>query len=353
MATCMQESAEYQSLKKRAGVPDLLLETVCLNFLQDYGRYPHLDEIPGSNSESDIKETLKVHKNGSTIKQILDATNSKTIQEAAGKLNNIYRDKEIIITPVIDEAFIDINTRPTDGEPNIQTVYTPDAEVSYPIALSTAISKLVDVYNIKVNEVNDRELASEKWKDLIPRDRLVNAFVYNGEIYINTDRCSPDSRIHEMLHLLAGSMRFTNPTLYQTFINMAEQFPNYDILLQEFSGKTRNDANEEIFIQELSKYLSGMKSQLDILSPNQLYEINYNVHRTLDSILMGSLSSKSLSDNILYNMSIKELVDYTNSDIMTNTFFGTMNIEGSELHRKLNNMKSDLIRKGLLEEICD
>jgi len=35
---------------------------------------------------------------------------------------------------------------------------------------------------------------------------------------------------------------------------------------------------------------------------------------------------------------------------MSNNFHGTMNVEGSELHRKLNNMKSDLYKNGTLIE---
>jgi len=30
-----------------------------------------------------------------------------------------------------------------------------------------------------------------------------------------------------------------------------------------------------------------------------------------------------------------------------------LSIEGSELHRKINNIKSDLITKGLLQEYCN
>ena len=38
---------------------------------------------------------------------------------------------------------------------------------------------------------------------------------------------------------------------------------------------------------------------------------------------------------------------------MENNFHGTINVENSELHRKLNNIKSDLFNQGLLEEYCE
>lgn len=354
MAVCMQQSAEYQSLKDKAGIPDTILDIVCQDYLEQYGRYPHLDELPNSNSESHINKRLKIKTNNSAvIKHILEETNSESLEEAKHKLNDEYRDKEINIIPIINEAFVEIKNRPTDGLPLVEKVYTPDSNIKGPVILQQAIDKLIDLYGIKIHEVTDADLASEEWADLMPRDRVVNAFIHNGEIYINTDKASPDSRIHEMLHLLVGSMRFTNPTLYQQFIEMAEQLPEYDELIREYKGKSRNDINEEVFIQELSKYLSGIKSAFNSFTPTQLYEINYNVHRVLDSILMGSLSAKSLDDISLYNASLRELVEYTNSGIMSNSFIGTMNVEGSALHRKLNNMKSDLIKQGKLTEECN
>lgn len=352
MAQCIiKSSPEYQSLKQRAGISETLLDIYCSKHLEKYGRFPYLDEIPGANSESSIKETLKIRKdNGAKVQNILDETLAENIEEATIRLNNQYRDKEIEIIPIEDQALVSIKSRPTVSAKKIDIVHTP-MEFT-PLVMLNAITKLQELYGIKINEVNDIELASEKWVTLIPKDRIVNAFIYNGEIYINTDRASGDAKIHELLHILVGSMRFTNPNLYQQFIDMAEKLPNYQQLASEFKGKTKNDMNEEIFIQEFAKYVSGEDSDLSTLNEKDLYEINYNVRRILDSIMMGSISSKSLSDDILYNISFKELVNYTNSDIMSYTFSGTMNIENSSLHRKLNNMKSDLIRQGKLKQTC-
>jgi hypothetical protein len=37
------------------------------------------------------------------------------------------------------------------------------------------------------------------------------AFIYNGNIYLNIDNATIDSPIHEMLHILLGSMSRNNP----------------------------------------------------------------------------------------------------------------------------------------------
>jgi hypothetical protein len=40
------------------------------------------------------------------------------------------------------------------------------------------------------------------------------AFILNGNIYINTDSATIDAPIHGQLHLFLGSIRFGNPNLY-------------------------------------------------------------------------------------------------------------------------------------------
>ena len=50
------------------------------------------------------------------------------------------------------------------------------------------------------------------------RDGIV---VHNGKIYINTDRADIDAPIHEMTHMLLGSIRFKNPDLYFDLIESA------------------------------------------------------------------------------------------------------------------------------------
>lgn len=65
---------------------------------------------------------------------------------------------------------------------------------------------------------------------------------------------------------------------------------------------------------------------------------------------MGTSSSKTITDDRLYTLSLKDLASELNSAIMTNNM---PPLRDSELHRKLNNMKSDLIREGKLEEICN
>jgi len=59
------------------------------------------------------------------------------------------------------------------------------------------------------------------------------------------------------------------------------------VLIQDYPRKSRNDINEEIFVTEMAKYISGKPSSFTNLDDKTLHEVLYTVRRTLDSILMG------------------------------------------------------------------
>lgn len=353
MLTCINKnSAEYQTLMERSGISDFILESICRDFLEKYGRFPHLDELQGSNSEPALRQELKINRyNSTSIDRILSTTGRQTIEEANVAINNQYRDLEVEIVPLNKEAIVDIIHRPTTDNFDVQPIQVDDNPNSY-LVLNNALQKLGQLYGIKFNEITDAELNSEEWKSIIPDPNSVNAFVYNGQIYINIDKANLDAPIHEMMHILVGSIRFQNPSLYTDLINLTEQFPNYHKLVQKFPGRTRNDINEEIFIEEVSKYLSGLPSNISSINSKLQYEISYNVKRLLDTVLMGEDSVKTLSNDRLFSLSLKELAQEVNSSIMKNNFHGTINVENSELHRKLNNMKSDLYNQDILKEYC-
>jgi hypothetical protein len=138
------------------------------------------------------------------------------------------------LIPIQDDCLVNITPRPNDYEFIGDQIYIQDTTKGAPLLIMKTLDKLAKLYGIKFNQVTDAELASDKWSNLVASDKIVNGFVYNGEIYINTDRASVDTPVHEMLHLLLGSMRFTNPKLYQTIVSQAESFKNYDYLAKDY-----------------------------------------------------------------------------------------------------------------------
>lgn len=349
------KSLEYEDLKRSSTLSSDDLNAHCLAFKDQHGRMPRLDEIPGSNSSQFLKEELKVNRfNGVSNEKLLEYTGTESVQDAVINLNNHYVDTEVEALDLGESSIIKFRQRPDAIYKEIQTEYTPDITLSNDMIIS-GLEKLRTQYGYDVKEVTTYELSNfEEWRDLMPKNRLVNAFIYNSNIYVNVDNMTPASRVHEMLHLLVGSIRFTNPQLYSSLLEKAQQIPDIDTLMEvHHFDKTRNDALEEVFVSELSRYLVGMESKLDNIPKEQMYEINYNVRKILDTLLFGDYSTKSISDGRLYKMSLNDVAKEVNSNRLTNSFHGTYLQEGSEVHRKLNRMKQDLLKKNDLIENCD
>lgn len=349
---CINKSSrEYRSLLEQSGLSDFELSAQVGDFIEKHSRFPHLDELVGVNSENFIREELKIRKSDDTTKteEVLSATNSETIEDAIVTLNSKFRDKEIEISDFGGRSKFWITPRPsTTINP------TPKNEikenVNNMVYFNSVIDKLQDLYGIKIIPITNKELSSDEWQNVVGVNQ-VKAFVYNGNIYVNTDIATIDSPLHEMLHILFGSMKFQNRELYSQLVSQSINFDSYQEIAQQYPNRTQEDLNEEIFITELSKHLVGIPSSIDQLSDEQKYEIFYNVNRTLDTILFGDVSVNAIPHRDLYQLSLKSVAEIVNSAAMTNNFRGSM--DAATLHRLLANKKSELIKEGELKEECE
>lgn len=338
---------EYQTLKKQSGLPDFVLSAYIGDFLEKYNRYPYLDELPNSNSSEAIKEELKLDKKGITqTENILQATNTNNIDEAVQSLNDKYRDKEIEIIEVGGKSKIYITERPTSNPKKFNDVVTTTQVNDFQFFNDT-LDRLQTLYGINIIPITSAELNSNQWKNIVGIDG-VKAFIYEGNIYLNTDIATVDSPIHEFLHLLFGSMKYQNRNLYDQLINSSEQFSSYKEISYNYPNRTKGDINEEVFVTELAKYLTGQNSAINNLPDSAKYEIFYNINRTLDSIFMGDVSIKSIENP--YQFTLKTLANILNSSSIQSKFKGSMT--DATLNRIMSNTKSELIKNGDLREDC-
>ena len=128
---------------------------------------------------------------------------------------------------------------------------------------------------------------------------------------------------------------------------------SYRIRIKECTNRSISDINEEIFVTEFSKYLTGQDTILKNLDSNTLYEIFYNMNRVLDSAIFGKDSVSKLSPNEEFNSSLADLCKKLQSTITKNTSTGTFDRYSSEVKRIMSNEKADLMREGKLKEICN
>ena len=153
-----------------------------------------------------------------------------------------------------------------------------------------------------------------------------------------------------MLHLIFGSIKYSEPELYQSLVDQAINFSSYNRIAKLYPNRTQNDLNEEVFITELSKYLTGKQSDLAGLDPSVMHEISYNMYRLLDTVMMGGNSVKTIPESVLYNLNMKQVARIVNSAIAQGRNVGSL--DSAQVSRIMANVKSDLLSKGLLREEC-
>ena len=133
-------------------------------------------------------------------------------------------------------------------------------------------------------------------------------------------------------------------------VQSVENLPNIETLAINYPNRTKLDLLEEVFVEEFSKYLSGIENEMTQLDSDTLYQISYNITRTLDSMLMGDNSVAAIDENILYNSSLRSVGQMVNSSTMQNVRQGFL--EDALIHRTLANVKQELLENGDLKEEC-
>lgn len=352
-------SPRYQTLKNMSGVSEFNLNKAIETSLKNYGDYPQLDMIPYSNSLEYLEKQLNIKtiKDSKYVKTdvLLDHIQASSIEEANIKLNNLYRDLNIDLYPISDTtSVISIENRPTECSVKSQQELELDDDI-LPQANNLIIERQLDLmqqrFGIQIIPITNTELESDDWRGLVPESRYSNAFVYNGNIYINTDNANiKESKIHELMHIFLGAIRFTNPNLYFSLVQSVEQLPYYEEEASLFINRTQNDIDEEIFVKEFSKYLTGSYSMFEKLDSKILNNIMYEVKRNIDNFIDGKYSVRICDFKDTINYSITDLIKILNSPLGKIDYPAIL--DQAKAHRILANTKENLMKKQELIQEC-
>lgn len=336
-----------QTLKDMSGLPELHVYSFINGFSETYGRFPELDEIPHANSEEHLNKQLDIKSTKTskytTTKKLLEVTGTDNVNEANIKLNQEHSDLEIQLNQIGDAVIVKVEHRPTEyveEEISPKSIDFDKTRESNSLILREALNRLQKYYGVQTIAITNSELP-EGFAE-------AQAFIKDGNIYINTDKATIDSPIHEQLHLFMGSIRFSNPSLYYSLVQSTEQLPNFNLLAKEFPNRTMSDIQEEIFVNETAKYITKQPSLLDSIDNSIVNNLLYYITRDIDSILMGKQSVKALSS--IFDKSLLQLAEETDSDNFDIDTAGTL--DDATIHRIMANTKEQLLSNNELIQDC-
>lgn len=210
------------------------------------------------------------------------------------------------------------------------------------------LDRLEEVYGITFNRVTSEDLKNMELESIIPGITTARAFIYNGEIYINTDNANLASPIHELGHLILGTLRQTNPEVYFKLVETVEQLPNYQELVSHYINRTREDINEEIFVDQFAHNFLKELNIDDKLRKKAEYEIKRNI----DSAIFPNTSTTTVSLQDLTNKSFNEIMQIFGTIVNKDTLADVFNGEEGFKTRFTANLKQQLLENGSLTEYC-
>lgn len=344
--TCVNiKDPEYLTLVKRSGIQEQTVRDYSNYSLNTKGRLPYLDELPKVNSRKYIEETYQIKDGIIDTEKLSEDLQTSDTGEQIHKLNNIYRDKLIDIEPITDSrASIEILSRPTI---HLDEFFPKDYDNIQINVLNGMLEDIAKYSGLNFKTVTTKEVQS---MTDIPNAGITSAFIRNGIIHVNTELLTADSPIHEMLHIFVGGVKYANPELYQNLIDTVSNLESFKIYANNYKNRTASDIAEEVLVTQFSKYLTHQSSMFDVVPKQSTQELIYHVKRILDTAIFGDLSVRSLSDADLFGKPLVDVAKLVNSDLIRNNFIDMWN--NSREHRQLNNMKSSLMKEGLLIERC-
>lgn len=268
-----------------------------------------------------------------TLNTIQNATES--VYEVTGSNNNKY------------------SFRKLEAEHNVPVHRkVPKSFKSEMVEIANHLSKN---YGINVNVVTAREVAS-KFRGIVPNAGRTNAFIYNGEVYLNVDRATTADSLHEFAHLIMGSMKRTNPGLYYGLVEQVESLANYDDKIEAFRsmGDTRAvpDLNEELFVTEFGNYFAKIAEPWFEGKESSLEEMGRIFKEKTQKTFQTSDDIKNEKLGRLLNMSIDNIMSEFGSALINNDLAAGFDMNLASESRTITNLIQKLIKSGNLKEDC-
>lgn len=308
---------------------------------KDLGLYSY--QFKGEFTNSQQNELIQL------FKQLLpsgacyfDLNNTNIIKgEKVG--DNLYKNN---IIPIYQKPYTGQSS--IVSKEDISKIQNSFEEIVEPPIILDLLNKIRDTLGVKIVSVTSNLIQTDEELSKIPHIQNAKAFIYNGQIYINTDLATEDSQTHELLHILLGHYRTIQPEKYYDLIKQVSEYSSFQEIAKNYENRSQEDVFEEVFVHELANYLTGRNSSIQSLKQRDLYELQFSIYNVLDTIINGTESAETFKQLSPLNYSFNTLAKMLNSqpinaeDILIN----------SANQRAFANLKENLFKSNQLKEIC-
>lgn len=182
-------------------------------------------------------------------------------------------------------------------------------------SVESKLIALVKAANMKgLHLVYDADLINED-----PSIRNSKGFIKNGEIYINADRATDDTVIHEFGHLYLADAKLQHPTEYYQLLSKVKETSFWKLMrsMPEYANKRGSDFDEEVLASLIDRsYNDGLGGvdhaivveALDLVSPKYKEFLKSDILPILSDTFisnykeqqkLATIKNKLIKDNII------------------------------------------------------
>lgn len=213
-------------------------------------------------------------------------------------------------------------------------------------AISTALN---NQFGVPIHLLTSEEVSKQLSNVADPN--IDKAFIYNGEIYVNTSIASTNDLLHEHIHLILGVLK-SNPELRNNYEKLLNLVLNTDEgrftlnkLQDRYQGLSQMDLAEEVFAKLFSNYVrrhtTMQTDQVFNASENQLKQITKSIFNTNIGDIKDFYGKSLISIFGKFNKEVAKMLQSPDLD-----FGSTKN------SRKISRWISDQVSKGEIIEKC-
>ena len=213
-----------------------------------------------------------------------------------------------------------------------------------PELINDMVELLQDKFGVSMNIINNSDLDQF---DIENKDTL-RAFVLNGEYFINIDKANITEPLHELLHMVLASMKYSDYDGYKKLVNTVSSHPLYNEVKSVYK-EINSDVLEEVFIRLFSDTVRH-KIKIDGSFTSEAFDnaVKVGVKEMFDlSNPLDDITSFDLMDKEVRDV----LVDFSSKLVSGKT--SLYNKENALTILSVSTTLRKLIKDNKLKEMCN
>lgn len=250
---------------------------------------------------------------------------------------------------------------PTD--PNMVENYKKDRRAPILPALNAMQDILGERTGVQVSLMTSKEISEAfpigRFPSIDPNTS--KAFIYNGEIYINTTIASGEDLLHEYTHIMLGVLKSNPETrehyeqILRTVLNEMQKTnkgrKELENIKKVYAGLTQIDQLEELFVKKFSEYVLGNVDPTSIKELSSIFKQEEEFLKAGITPIFDLVGGESLST--IYTRSMKIMFSKFSHDIATKLEEGNgLNLDEITESRRVSKWIADQIEKENIIEDC-